>query len=130
MKKAIVLVANGSEEIETITVIDVLRRANIQVCVLGVEELTSGTLTLSRNVRIAPDETLTTSKAYTNYDALILPGGGKGAETFCKVSIQTNYSIRMKMFKVLLKVTFKMVKSLLLFALLLLLLYLLASVKV
>ncbi|KAJ1932780.1 hypothetical protein GGF37_006948 [Kickxella alabastrina] len=81
IKKAIVFIANGTEEMEAIITIDVLRRASIQVLVLAVET-TSSTITCSRNVRIVPDAYLgDDSVKISTYDAVIIPGGAEGAAT-------------------------------------------------
>ncbi len=72
MKIAIIL-ANGFEEIEAVAVIDVLRRANLEVQVVG---LSQGPISSSRGVNIVPDIDLNTASA--NYDMLILPGGMPG----------------------------------------------------
>ncbi|KAJ1725022.1 Protein deglycase DJ-1zDJ-1 [Coemansia erecta] len=80
-KKAIVFVANGTEEMEATITIDVLRRAGIQVLVLSVEA-DSGPVTCSRNVRIVPDATLGDDSAkIATYDCVVVPGGAQGADT-------------------------------------------------
>ena len=74
---AIVLVpiAPGCEELEAVTVIDLLRRAQIEVVVAGLEE---GPVTASRGTVLVPDTTL--DRASTrDYDMIVLPGGQPGA---------------------------------------------------
>ncbi len=78
MKKALVLIADGTEEMEVVTVIDVLRRAQIDVTVAG---LTGEPITASRGVRLIPDRGIEGLSA-TQFDALVLPGGNGGAEAF------------------------------------------------
>jgi len=73
-KKAIVILAPGFEEIEAVTVIDILRRAEVDVTVAGVSDRT---VRASRLTTIVADITL--EEAETYYDALILPGGMPGA---------------------------------------------------
>lgn len=74
---AVVLIplAEGAEELEAVTVIDLLRRANIEVVVAG---LKPGMVRCSRGTIIAPDMTL--DEALTrDYDMVVLPGGQPGA---------------------------------------------------
>jgi 4-methyl-5(b-hydroxyethyl)-thiazole monophosphate biosynthesis len=74
---AIVLIplAEGAEELETVTIIDLLRRASIEVVVAG---LKPGPVRCSRGTVIAPDMTL--DDALTrDYDMVVLPGGQPGA---------------------------------------------------
>ncbi|KAJ2804335.1 hypothetical protein H4R20_002548 [Coemansia guatemalensis] len=79
-KKAIVFVAQGSEEMETVIVVDVLRRAGIQVLVLAVE-ISSGSVTCSRGVRLVPDAYLgDDSVKISAFDAVVVPGGAGGSE--------------------------------------------------
>lgn len=79
LKNALIILAEGFEEIEATTVIDVLRRASISVTVCGLKDIL---VTGSRNIKIQADVKL---GAYSgDFDALILPGGSKGAENLSK----------------------------------------------
>lgn len=73
-KKTLVILAEGFEETEAITVIDILRRAKIRVTVAGV----SGTKVKgSHSITVIADKKL--DKAEPGYDCLVLPGGMPGA---------------------------------------------------
>ena len=79
MKKNVcVLVADGSEEMEVVITVDVLRRAGISVFLAGVGEETR-MVTTSRGVRIAPDGAWDPGES-SRFDALVLPGGVGGAQ--------------------------------------------------
>ncbi|MGM0441790.1 MAG: DJ-1 family glyoxalase III [Elusimicrobiota bacterium] len=74
-KTALVILAEGFEEIESNTVIDILRRADVKVTVAGL----GGTkIKGSRDMTVVTDTEL--SEAGTDFDALILPGGQPGAD--------------------------------------------------
>ena len=75
-KKVLVPIADGSEEIEAVTIIDVLRRAGAIVTVAGVGALQ---ITASRGVKIVADTTISDCVDET-YDLIALPGGMPGAE--------------------------------------------------
>jgi 4-methyl-5(b-hydroxyethyl)-thiazole monophosphate biosynthesis len=76
MKKEIVFLANGFEEIEALGTIDILRRGGIEVKTVSITEDT--VVTGAHNVPVIADTTL--DKATLNQaDALILPGGMPGA---------------------------------------------------
>ncbi|KAF2639150.1 DJ-1 [Massarina eburnea CBS 473.64] len=85
MPKALILVADGSEEIEFVTPYDVLTRAGFDVVSVGVG-LKENYAHMSRNIRIVPDYptllSLPHQTAHAYYDILILPGGAPGAKTF------------------------------------------------
>ena len=73
MKKAAIILANGFEEIEALTVVDVLRRADISCTVLGFDKQVTG----SHGVVVLADEVLDADAS--SYDMLILPGGMPGS---------------------------------------------------
>ncbi|KAF2458381.1 class I glutamine amidotransferase-like protein [Lineolata rhizophorae] len=84
MPTALLLIADGSEEIEFVTPYDVLTRAGFSVKSAGVNLENRTHAVCSRNVRILPDEpAVQTMVGATDFDVLILPGGGPGAKTFC-----------------------------------------------
>lgn len=71
----LVPLAPGCEELEAVTIIDLLRRAGIEVTVAGLE---AGPVLASRGVRLLPDTTLDTV-AEASFDLIVLPGGAEGA---------------------------------------------------
>lgn len=73
-RKALVILANGCEEIEAVTPIDVLRRAGVEVTVAG---LSSKTITGAQGIKLEADILLNDYK--TTPDIVILPGGAQGA---------------------------------------------------
>ncbi len=80
-KSALVLVADGSEEIEAVTVVDILRRAHVKVTVAAVGP--SAEITCSRGVRLVADCRLPeVERPGEAFEAICLPGGLRAAETF------------------------------------------------
>ena len=75
-KKIIIILANGCEEIEAVTPIDVLRRAGADVTVAG---LGSKVVTGAQGIKIETDLMLSEYKTPPLPDAVILPGGAQGA---------------------------------------------------
>jgi 4-methyl-5(b-hydroxyethyl)-thiazole monophosphate biosynthesis len=73
--RACVLLAPGFEEIEAITVIDVLRRAEIETEVLAVESLK---VVGSHQITVEADRTLADAVEET-WELVVLPGGMPGA---------------------------------------------------
>lgn len=76
MKKVLVLFAEGSEELEAVTIVNILRRAGISVTLAGLE---SGALRGSRNVMLMPDSTLD-DVLDDDFDMVVLPGGQPGTD--------------------------------------------------
>jgi 4-methyl-5(b-hydroxyethyl)-thiazole monophosphate biosynthesis len=79
-KKVLILLADGFEEIEAVTCIDVLRRANLNVVVVSVGEKEE--VCGSHNLKIQTDMKLRNFKELP--DVLVLPGGMPGAENLAK----------------------------------------------
>jgi 4-methyl-5(b-hydroxyethyl)-thiazole monophosphate biosynthesis len=75
-RTVLVPIADGSEEIEAVCIIDVLRRAGADVTVASVDERQ---ITASRGVRIVADCTIEACRD-RDFDLIVLPGGIPGAE--------------------------------------------------
>lgn len=73
MAKVAVILANGFEEIEALTVVDVLRRANISCDMVGFEEQVTG----SHDIQVTADRVF--DGDLSDYDLLVLPGGMPGS---------------------------------------------------
>lgn len=74
-KNCLILIDNGTEDIELVVTSDILRRAEYSVDIVSPLNV----VTLSRSVKIIPDKSLEDVKNII-YDAVILPGGLKGVE--------------------------------------------------
>ena len=74
--KALLPVATGNEEIEFCALVNVLRRASIDVTVASVESL--GPVVLQKELRIVPDASLEDVVDHV-WDAIVMPGGVPGA---------------------------------------------------
>ncbi|KAL1242118.1 Parkinson disease protein [Trichinella spiralis] len=77
-RTAVVLLSEGAEELETVAVVDILRRAEIEVTLAS----TTGNvepIKCSRGVVIKPDDIFDAIKVNL-FDVVVLPGGLKGAE--------------------------------------------------
>jgi protein deglycase len=73
MKSAVIFLAEGFEEIEALTTVDILRRADIKTDICSVkEEFVRGThdITVKADIKI--------SELNEDYDMIILPGGMMG----------------------------------------------------
>jgi 4-methyl-5(b-hydroxyethyl)-thiazole monophosphate biosynthesis len=72
--EALVILAPGFEEMEAVTVIDVLRRCGIKVIVAGLmPDLVEG----AHNIKIVPDKAIE-EVHMRDFDAIVLPGGSPG----------------------------------------------------
>ena len=81
-KKVLIPVADGTEEIEAVTVIDVLRRAGAEVTVMSVED-GRNEVVCSRGVRLVAEKNvkeLAGRGAPSDWDLIAVPGGMPGAE--------------------------------------------------
>ena len=75
MSRALVPLAQGCEELEAVTIIDLLVRAGVDVTTAGLD---SSTITASRGTRIIPDLNID-HVADELFDLIVLPGGLPGA---------------------------------------------------
>ena len=75
MARVLVPLAAGCEELEAVTVIDLLRRARIEVVTAGLEP---GPVKASRGTVLVPDLDLDEALKQ-HYDMVVLPGGQPGA---------------------------------------------------
>ena len=73
MSKVAVILANGFEEIEALTVVDVMRRANITCHMVGFEDKVTG----SHAIQVLADRVFDGN--LSEYDMIVLPGGMPGA---------------------------------------------------
>jgi len=75
MASVLVPLAQGCEELEAVTIIDLLVRAGVEVVSAGLE---AGPVTASRGVVLLPQMTLDEA-LQREYDMVVLPGGMPGA---------------------------------------------------
>ena len=73
MAKVAVILADGFEEIEALTVVDVLRRANITCHMVGFEDRVTG----SHAIQVQADRVF--DGDLSDYDMIVLPGGMPGS---------------------------------------------------
>ena len=75
MSKIAIFMADGCEEIEGLTVVDIARRAGIEIDMISISD--TKTVTSSHKVTFMTD--LTKGEAdFSNYDGIVLPGGLPG----------------------------------------------------
>ncbi|AYW45672.1 DJ-1/PfpI family protein [Tetragenococcus koreensis] len=91
MSKVAVVFAPGFEEIEGLTIVDVLRRAEMDVTMVGFDKEVTG----NHNITVKSDQLL--SEDLKNYDMIVLPGGTQGANNLKNnptviESLQTAYN--------------------------------------
>jgi protein deglycase len=75
MKTACVLLADGFEEVEAVTPIDYLRRAGVDVKILGV---TGRSVAGSHGIKMEAE--LGSEGFSKDFDCVVVPGGGRGAD--------------------------------------------------
>lgn len=83
MSKIVVPIGSGFEEIEAISIIDVCRRAGIEVIVAGVDTLE---VVGANNITIKTDVVLS-DELFEGADMIVLPGGFGGTEVLSKNDI-------------------------------------------
>lgn len=76
-KKVALFIENGSEELELIAPLDVMRRANLEVDVISANN--EDFITSSHNVKIIADKKINEVNNILDYDAIVIPGGMPGS---------------------------------------------------
>ncbi|WP_078125230.1 DJ-1 family glyoxalase III [Leptospira alexanderi] len=76
MPKVLVPFAEGMEEMEAVIIVDILRRAGVEVTSASLKE---GPIKASRGVCLLADTTLDAVNL-KNFDMIVLPGGGGGTK--------------------------------------------------
>ncbi|XP_044728641.1 protein dj-1beta-like isoform X2 [Chrysoperla carnea] len=77
---ALIVIANGSEDMESVATADILRRSGVDVTIADIQGLDK--VTFSNKVNIVPDTSLCEAKS-RSFDAIILPGGLGGTKAMC-----------------------------------------------
>lgn len=80
MPRVLVPLAPGCEELEAVTIIDLLRRAQIEVVTAGLD---AGPVRASRGTVLVPDTTFELAMDQ-DYDMIVLPGGQPGANNLAQ----------------------------------------------
>ncbi|MBF0198931.1 MAG: DJ-1/PfpI family protein [Planctomycetes bacterium] len=75
-KKVLLILAEGFEEIEAITIIDILRRAGVNLCVHSLEP---GLVSGAHGLQVQSEGDIH-QNSYDDYDAVVLPGGLPGSD--------------------------------------------------
>ena len=75
MKKTAIFMADGCEEIEALTVVDIIRRAQMEITTISISDKKE--VTSSHNVTFLTDA-LASEVDFDGFDAIVLPGGMPG----------------------------------------------------
>lgn len=84
MTKLAVLMKDGHEEVEALTVVDYLRRAGVEVVMVSFENrlLLTGAHEIHYQADVVYDDVLVDGEMpFADYDGVYVPGGTKGAES-------------------------------------------------
>lgn len=76
-KKVALFIENGSEELEFIAPLDIMRRANLEVDLISANN--EDYITSSHNVKIIADKKINEVNNILDYDAIVIPGGMPGS---------------------------------------------------
>ena len=88
MSIVLVPLASGCEELEAVSVIDILRRAGLKVVCAGLNDLT---IKASRDVVFKADQLLVETLEKEDIGLVVLPGGMGGTEALAKAAFFTDW---------------------------------------
>lgn len=83
MPKVLVPISNGTEEMEAVIIIDMLRRGGCEVIVAGDGDV----VVCAWGVRLLPDMMIDDIADDDTFDAIVLPGGSQGVSNFSRSSV-------------------------------------------
>ena len=90
---ALVFLAPGFEEIEAITVIDILRRAEIETVVAG---LAPNPITAARHTKHLADVHIENVDPARQFEIVVLPGGAEGAKRLAESLLVRDWLMRQR----------------------------------
>ena len=90
---ALVFLAPGFEEIEAITVIDILRRAEIETVVAG---LAPNPITAARHTKHLADVHIENVDPARQFEIVVLPGGAEGAKRLAESPLVRDWLMRQR----------------------------------
>jgi 4-methyl-5(b-hydroxyethyl)-thiazole monophosphate biosynthesis len=97
MPKVVILLADGFEEVEAVAIVDVLRRAEIEVTIAGLHK---GAVVSARNIRVLPDTVIDNIRS-DDFDMIVLPGGQPGSDNLngdpCVVALIKEFNTKGKL---------------------------------
>lgn len=77
-KKIALFIENGSEELEFVVPLDIMRRAGINVDLISANE--NKQIKTSHNLNVKTDKTINDIENILDYDGIVIPGGLPGSE--------------------------------------------------
>lgn len=92
MSKVLVIISTGFEEIEAVTIIDVLRRAEIEVVIATINDI----LTVGANGIVLQANQYLKDIPSNSFDMVILPGGGLNTQNLASSSLVESILKEMK----------------------------------
>lgn len=92
MSKVLITISTGFEEIEAITIIDVLRRANIEVVIATINDI----LTVGANGIVLQANQYLKDIDISVFDMIVLPGGGVNTQNLSNSTLIKNILKNMK----------------------------------
>lgn len=92
-KRVLIPVADGTEDIELVSITDILRRGDLKVTVASI--MAGKNVALAHGLNIVADSLITDVSA-KDFDAVLLPGGFAGSEAFGKSAVLGKFMHELK----------------------------------
>jgi len=92
LKKVLVPLAPGCEELEAVTIVDILRRGDVVVVTAGLQ---AGPIKASRGILLTADTPLSEAVGANDFDMVVIPGGMAGSQALMDCPYFIEYLQRM-----------------------------------